>query len=118
MTRRLNITRRGLNLPCSPPTICAAAVLRQEALPAGRDLPPHHRPSAGDGATAAARRKDNTWPQEQLFWELHPVMQWLLDKLLICFGRHQAPVIVTPAPIPGVYCGLFRALSPTAIANP
>ena len=39
-----------------------------------------------------AKRKGE-WPEEQLFWELHPVMDWLLDKLLVRFGRHEAPVI-------------------------
>jgi hypothetical protein len=59
---------------------------------------------------AAARRQANTWPPEQLFWELHPVMQWLLDKLLICFGRHEAPVVVTPDLAPNEFIVLFQGI--------
>lgn len=47
-------------------------------------------------AIAEARKHKDEWPQEQLFWELHPVMEWLLDKVLVQFGRHEAPVILTP----------------------
>jgi len=47
-------------------------------------------------AIADARRREHEWPSVQLFWELHPVMEWLTDKLLVRFGRHEAPVILTP----------------------
>ena len=47
-------------------------------------------------AIAEARKRKGEWPQEQLFWELHPVMEWLVDKLLVRFGRHEAPVIYSP----------------------
>jgi SNF2 family DNA or RNA helicase len=47
-------------------------------------------------AIADARRREHEWTQVQLFWELHPVMEWLTDKLLVRFGRHEAPVILTP----------------------
>jgi ERCC4-related helicase len=47
-------------------------------------------------AIAEARKHEREWPQAQLFWELHPVMEWLTDKLLVRFGRHEAPVILTP----------------------
>lgn len=51
-------------------------------------------------AIADARRRtkegENSWPREQLLWELHPVMQWLLDKVMCRFQRHEAPVIVDP----------------------
>jgi len=47
-------------------------------------------------AIAEARKKEGEWPQVQLFWELHPVMDWLVDKLVVRFGRHEAPVILTP----------------------
>jgi hypothetical protein len=46
-------------------------------------------------AIADARKRKGEWPDEQLFWELHPVMDWLLDKLLVRFGRHEAPVILS-----------------------
>jgi hypothetical protein len=46
-------------------------------------------------AIADARKEEKAWPKEQLFWELHPVMDWVLDKLLVRFGRHEAPVILS-----------------------
>jgi len=47
-------------------------------------------------AIAEARKRQGEWPREQLFWDVHPVAEWLLDKLLVRFGRHEAPVILTP----------------------
>ena len=44
-----------------------------------------------------ARKEEKEWPMWQLFWELHPVMDWMMDKLLIRFGRHEAPVIISPS---------------------
>jgi hypothetical protein len=46
-------------------------------------------------AIADARKREGEWPDDQLFWELHPVMDWVLDKLLVRFGRHEAPVILS-----------------------
>lgn len=47
-------------------------------------------------AMADARKREKEWPQTQLMWELHPVMEWLTDKLLVRFGRHEAPLIIAP----------------------
>jgi ERCC4-related helicase len=47
-------------------------------------------------AIEAARKLERTWPQQQLFWEIHPVMSWLMDRLLVRFGRHEAPVVISP----------------------
>jgi len=46
-------------------------------------------------AIEEARKEEKEWPQWQLFWELHPVMDWLMDKLLVRFGRHEAPIIIS-----------------------
>jgi len=46
-------------------------------------------------AIADARKRQGEWPREQLFWDLHPVAEWLMDKLMVRFGRHQAPVIIS-----------------------
>ena len=40
-------------------------------------------------------RKDETaWPRIHYLWPLNPVMEWVNDKVLAAFGRHEAPVIV------------------------
>jgi hypothetical protein len=61
-------------------------------------------------AIAEARKRKGEWPQEQLFWELHPVMEWLVDKLLVRFGRHEAPVIHSPRLQPGQPIFLFQGV--------
>ena len=44
----------------------------------------------------AARKQEGAWPELQLWWELHPIMEWLTDRLLVSFGRNKTPVIQTP----------------------
>lgn len=61
-------------------------------------------------AIADARKREGEWPQEQLFWELHPVMDWLMDRLLVRFGRHEAPVILAPALPSGRPIYLFQGV--------
>lgn len=61
-------------------------------------------------AIAEARKREGEWPQEQLFWELHPLMDWLVDKLLVRFGRHEAPVLVTPKIASGQQIFLFQGV--------
>lgn len=41
----------------------------------------------------AARKAESTWPQQHYLWALNPVMDWLNDRMLSAFGRHEAPVI-------------------------
>ena len=48
-------------------------------------------------AIEAARRTEGLWPRVQLFWELHPVMEWLMDRLMVQFGRHEAPIVLSPS---------------------
>ena len=40
-----------------------------------------------------ARRSEISWPAMQYLWALHPVLEWLSDRCMTNFGRHQAPVI-------------------------
>jgi len=42
------------------------------------------------------RQDEAAWPQIQYLWEQHPVVEWVSDKVLAAFGRHQAPVLVLP----------------------
>lgn len=41
----------------------------------------------------AAREDENRWPEWELFWSQHPVCEWLDDRVLAAFGRHEAPVL-------------------------
>lgn len=61
-------------------------------------------------AIRAARKVEGEWPSEHLLWELHPVMEWLLDRLLVRFGRHEAPLILAPQLGPDTAILLFQAI--------
>jgi ERCC4-related helicase len=61
-------------------------------------------------ARKLAKQGETTWPREQLLWELHPVMQWLLDKVMCRFERHEAPVITAPTLRKGGAVYLFQGV--------
>lgn len=42
------------------------------------------------------RNEDSAWPIVHYLWPLHPVMEWLEDKVLNAFGRHTAPIVRLP----------------------
>ncbi len=39
------------------------------------------------------RKDEKAWPRIHYLWPLNPVIEWVNDKLLAAFGRHEAPVI-------------------------
>jgi superfamily II DNA or RNA helicase len=45
----------------------------------------------------ACRKEDQRWPRIQLLWQQHPALEWLQDKILFAFGRHDGPVIEVPS---------------------
>lgn len=45
---------------------------------------------------AESRGQQHAWPRKNYLWQLHPVMEWLNDKVLSAFGRHHAPLIRVP----------------------
>lgn len=49
-----------------------------------------------DSIRNAVLNPNSTWPQLQLLWELHPVVQWMEDWAIGSFGRHSAPVLYLP----------------------
>ena len=58
-------------------TLCAQPQRMMEAMEAARQ----------------AKAEDDTWPALQYLWAQHPILDWLADRVLTHFGRHQAPVI-------------------------
>jgi len=43
---------------------------------------------------ACRKRKDEkAWPLIHYLWPLNPVIEWLNDKVLASFGRHEAPIM-------------------------
>jgi superfamily II DNA/RNA helicase len=52
--------------------------------------------AAVECAIEKSRDEKGAWPDLQLLWPLHPVLEWINDRVLVGFGRDQAPVIVLP----------------------
>ena len=40
-----------------------------------------------------SRKDEKAWPRIHYLWQLCPVVEWVNDKLLASFGRHEAPVL-------------------------
>jgi len=57
-----------------------------------------------------ARKVEGQWPRLHLLWELHPLYQWLLDRLQVRYGRHEAPVVVAPDLGPATTALVFEGM--------
>ena len=40
-----------------------------------------------------ARRTESTWPTTHYLWRLHPVFDWVEDRIASTFPRHSAPIV-------------------------
>ncbi|KUF20414.1 SNF2-related protein [Streptomyces silvensis] len=54
------------------------------------------RSLAQDKLTEAREATDTIWPTVSYLSDIHPVVEWLTDKVLVQFGRQEAPVITSP----------------------
>ncbi|WP_455771827.1 SNF2-related protein [Streptomyces niveus] len=54
------------------------------------------RELAQDKLTEAREATDSMWPTVSHLSDIHPVVEWLTDKVLVQFGRQEAPVITSP----------------------
>lgn len=58
-----------------------------------------------------AREHTDAWPEWHLLWELHPVSEWLCDRLVAHMSRHAAPVLRIPQGVDaGRACFLVQAV--------
>ncbi|WP_407288162.1 SNF2-related protein [Streptomyces sp. BP-8] len=98
---RLDTTVNGTDLSFDTPEDLAD---RLDVLPAGylRDQGITRRMkltfSKKDAADSLKRAREDAdssslWPDAHYVGELHPVMEWITDKVLVQLGRQQAPVI-------------------------
>ncbi len=39
-----------------------------------------------------SRKEENAWPNIHFLWQHNPVIEWINDKVVASFGRHEAPV--------------------------
>lgn len=44
----------------------------------------------------ARESSDTLWPGVSFLSDIHPVVEWLTDKVLVQFGRQEAPIITSP----------------------
>jgi hypothetical protein len=65
-----------------------------------------------------ARVEDDTWPQLHYLWPRHPIVDWLVDRVITPFGRHRAPVIQSRALRPGEQAFVIMGLVPNRKGQP
>lgn len=61
-----------------------------------------------------ARERSDAWPEWHLLWELHPVSEWLCDRLVAHMSRHAAPLVRVGK---GLAAGRAAFLVQAVIAN-
>lgn len=64
------------------------------------------------------RKEDSAWPKRHYLWPLNPVVEWLNDRMLSAFGRHEAPVIVLSSLPAGASIVLLSGLIPNRQGHP
>lgn len=93
-------------------------------------LPPEVLPESGQIHLSAdstriekeinrCRESENSWPEVQLLWEQHPILEYLNDKVLASFARQQAPVMEMGEDLPTGECVfLVYAVIPNLKSQP
>ncbi len=76
------------------------------------------RELAGRALDEARRSRKSSWPAIAYVSDIHPVVDWLIDKVLVRLGRQQAPVLLADVAGPvfciqGIYCN--RMGQPTVV---
>jgi ERCC4-related helicase len=66
-----------------------------------------------------SRKDENAWPRIHYLWSLNPVVEWINDKLLAAFGRHEAPILeLDPLLGPGEVVFILSGLIPNQKSHP
>jgi superfamily II DNA or RNA helicase len=65
-----------------------------------------------------AKAEDETWPQLHYLWPQHPIVDWLVDRVITRFGRHGAPVIQSHSLQPGEQAFVMMGLVPNRKGQP
>ena len=70
-------------------------------------------------AIADSRREESAWPSVHYLWRLNPVVGWLNDRMLVAFGRHEAPVLAgVPRLAPDETVFVLSGLVPNRRSHP
>jgi superfamily II DNA or RNA helicase len=66
-----------------------------------------------------SRKDEKAWPKIHYLWPLNPVVEWINDKVVAAFGRHEAPVVVLDHALkPGETVFVMNALIPNLRGHP
>ncbi|WP_136797074.1 DEAD/DEAH box helicase [Desulfosediminicola ganghwensis] len=66
-----------------------------------------------------SRKDENAWPNVHYLWEQNPLVEWINDKVVAGFGRHEAPVLTLPGRLAaGEVVVLLSALIPNRKGQP
>lgn len=66
-----------------------------------------------------SRKDENAWPRIHYLWPQNPVVEWINDKVVAAFGRHEAPILSIPQVLqPGEIVCLLSALIPNRKGHP
>ena len=66
-----------------------------------------------------SRVSEESWPSVHYLWPLHPAVEWVNDKVLTSFRRHEAPVMHLPEILPrGETVYLLSGLIPNRKGHP
>ncbi|MCP4695180.1 MAG: DEAD/DEAH box helicase [Desulfobacterales bacterium] len=87
--------------------VFGAAAIPMEAWPENDQFRLTDDPGQADLAIKAARRQTGCWSRELLCTELHPILKWLDERLLMTVDRGEAPIVLSPDLDPGELCFCF-----------
>jgi len=66
-----------------------------------------------------SRKDEKAWPKIHYLWPLNPVVEWINDKVVAAFGRHEAPVVVLDRVMePGETVFIMNGLNPNLRGHP
>ncbi|WP_197090893.1 SNF2-related protein [Bradyrhizobium sp. LTSP849] len=101
LRRRLGAPEAGRDI------VFGATAIPEEAWPEDGRLRLTTDPDRVDTAIRAARALRGQWSDELLLTELHPVMRWLSERLMMLMPRGEAPMIASPYLPDGEMCFCF-----------
>lgn len=76
-------------------------------------------PATIQDETKRSRKDENAWPNIHFLRPLNPVLEWVNDKVVAAFGRHEAPVMVLQRALaPGEVVFILAGLIPNRKSHP
>ena len=89
-----------------------------EAVPSNGRLRLTDRKAVVDAAVKRALTTEETWPDVQYLWDVHPILEWLQDHAANLHGRRSAPVCRIEGRIPpGAVAVLMHGMVPNSARN-